>query len=86
MPIQTIGDCIRACREARQWSLQELANRTGLSRNVISSYEVNRISNVPSRSIILLAQAFGLEPGALYPKQRVSKRGKESPPKELSHA
>lgn len=74
MPVHTIGDCIRAHREARQWSLQDLAARTGLSRNAISHYECNRTRNIPSNSIIRLADAFGIDPGALYPKRHSTKR------------
>lgn len=69
MAVHTIGDCIRAHREARQWTLAELADKTGLTRAVISAYECNRIRNVPSKSIVALAKAFEVLPGALYPKR-----------------
>jgi transcriptional regulator with XRE-family HTH domain len=69
MPSATIGDLIRANREARRWSLQDLATRSGLSRKLISHYECQQITNVPSKSIVALARAFGVEAGALYPKQ-----------------
>lgn len=85
MPVQTIGDCIRAHREARQWSLQDLETRTGLSRKLISHYECHRITNIPSKSIMLLAQAFGVEPGALYPKQKAVKRITKSTDAEVTH-
>lgn len=69
MSTTTIGDLIRAHRESRQWSLEVLATRTGLKSRVISHYECNRIKNVPSQSIIVIAKAFGIEPGDLYPRQ-----------------
>ena len=69
MAAQTIGACIRAHREARQWSLADLAVRCGLSRKLLHAYEVGRISNVPSRSIVTLARTFGITPGALYPEE-----------------
>ena len=79
MPVQTIGDCIRAHRDARQWSLQDLATRSGLGRAVISAYECNRIKNVPSQSIIALAKAFGVAPGNLYPKKYGNPKTEQEP-------
>lgn len=69
MSTTMIGDLIRAHRKARQWSLEDLASRSGLKSRVISHYELNRIKNVPSHSIMAIAKAFGIEPGDLYPKQ-----------------
>jgi transcriptional regulator with XRE-family HTH domain len=84
MPIQTVGDCIRAQREARQWSLRDLEDRSGLSRKLISRYECHSIRNIPSNSIIALAKAFGIEPGALYPRRRPARSTSSGVPDEVA--
>lgn len=49
---------VRACRERRDWTQEDLSQRTGLSRPEISAIETGRL--VPSTSAALaLARAFG---------------------------
>lgn len=61
----TIGERIRAIREQKDMSLEDVAKICGTSRQAIYKYENNIVTNIPYDRIILLSQALGVSPSAL---------------------
>ncbi|WP_147915792.1 helix-turn-helix domain-containing protein [Ruania zhangjianzhongii] len=71
------GNHIRTLREEREWTQEELAERTQLSRNQVQNIEHARNNQRDSSgrpgpgnptldSVVKLAQAFGLRPSELF--------------------
>lgn len=62
---QTLGNRLHAMREARDWTLEELANHTGLSKAYLSRLEGG--DRQPSIAALLaIAKAFGVSIAALF--------------------
>jgi transcriptional regulator with XRE-family HTH domain len=53
---------MRALRGARGWTAQELADQTGIPRNVITNLETGRRETLSVDELVLLAQAFNVPP------------------------
>lgn len=56
---------IKAKRIEKQMTLEELANKVGVSRQTIQRYESGTISNIPSDKIELMANALETTPAYL---------------------
>jgi transcriptional regulator with XRE-family HTH domain len=54
----TIGDRIKAERDARGWSQQKLAKRAGVSQQLITRLETGKVNE--TKRIVQLAKAFGI--------------------------
>jgi transcriptional regulator with XRE-family HTH domain len=62
---QSLGNRLHAMREARDWTLEELANHTGLSKAYLSRLEGG--DRQPSIAALLsIAKAFGVSIAALF--------------------
>ncbi len=60
--METIGGRVRAARDRRVWSQDELARATGMPKASISRIETGK--TIPRRSSIRkLAEALGVDPG-----------------------
>jgi transcriptional regulator with XRE-family HTH domain len=59
-----LGRAVRAAREARHLSQEELAYRSGLHRNYIGGIERGE-RNVGVKALLRIAKAFGLHPAKL---------------------
>lgn len=72
---KTVGERLRAAREARGLSLTELAERTKVRRAYLQAIEESRIEALPSRPFAIgyvraYAEALGLDPDALVVRFR----------------
>jgi len=62
MPLK---DNIKSCRIQKGLTLEELAQKVGVSRQTIQRYESGVISNIPSDNIEKMANALDISPGNL---------------------
>lgn len=53
-------------KERRNISLQEIAEKTGVSRRALYAWENNRVNRFDVPVINALCQYFGIEPGELF--------------------
>lgn len=53
-------------KERRNISLQEIAEKTGVSRRALYAWENNRVNRFDTPVINALCQYFGIEPGQLF--------------------
>lgn len=58
--VRTIADRMSALREARNLSLQEVADSAGLTKSHIWELEKGRTSNPTVTTVVALARAFGV--------------------------
>ncbi|MFA9479655.1 helix-turn-helix domain-containing protein [Phycisphaerales bacterium AB-hyl4] len=64
--MQTVGEIVRARREALGLTLSALAERVGVTKGYLSMIENHRVANPPSRKLLAsLEEALELEGGAL---------------------
>lgn len=61
----TIGDRIKAKRNQLRLTLEDIAKRTGVSRQTIQKYESGVITNIPSDKIEAIASVLGTTPAYL---------------------
>jgi len=61
----TIGDRVREARKELGVTLEEVANKVGVSRQTLSRYENSIITNIPSDKVELLAIALKTTPAYL---------------------
>lgn len=61
----SIGLRIRKRRQEKQYTLEEIANKIGTSRQTLSKYETGKIEGIPSEKIELLAKALDTSPAYL---------------------
>lgn len=74
----TLGARVRAERSGRQWTLAELARRSGLSASTLSKVERGHMS-LSYRSLLNLARAFRIDVSRLFTvAPQASDRGKRS--------
>lgn len=65
-PIHQFGKTVRSRREALKMTLEELAERAGLTPNYIN--EIENGHRDPSLSTVFsIAEGLGVEPGDLFP-------------------
>ena len=62
--LETIGNRVRSARTARDWTLRELAERSGLSLRFLVQVESGR-ANISVKRLAELAEAFDLQPADL---------------------
>jgi len=65
--MERVGDKVRKFREARGWTIKELAERADLTPNGVSRIELHYRSP-GADTVVKLADALGVEPGDLFPK------------------
>lgn len=75
-PCIDFGRRLRALRQARGISQEELAHHAGLDRTYISSCEAGR-RNVTLKTITRLADALGISPAALIAPEQAGRRAAE---------
>jgi transcriptional regulator with XRE-family HTH domain len=63
-PVMTLGHRVQELREQRGWSREQLGVFAGLSASTIGRIENDKIRPRPA-TIIVLAQALGIEPAEL---------------------
>jgi transcriptional regulator with XRE-family HTH domain len=56
--VETMGQRIKALREARGMSQQELGERVGVSKSAVSQWEVGTTSNVKLPTFLALLEAL----------------------------
>jgi XRE family aerobic/anaerobic benzoate catabolism transcriptional regulator len=59
-----LGRAVRSLRQARDWSIRELARTSGLSERFVSGVEGGR-TNISVASLVGLSRALGVRPGDL---------------------
>ena len=57
---------LKEYREAKKMTQEELAEKTGLSRQTISKIENNEEVGVNVKTIVKIADVFGCEPGDIF--------------------
>ena len=75
----TIGQRIRAARERREMTLDEVATRCNTTKQTIFKYENEIVTNIPYDKIVLLSNALDVSPSYLFGWDE-----KESSPSEPS--
>ena len=60
--IMKIGERIRERRQSLGLTLEDVANKSGVSRQTIQRYESGVISNIPSDRIEMIAHALSVSP------------------------
>lgn len=63
--IMKIGERIRERRQSLGLTLEDVANKSGVSRQTIQRYESGVISNIPSDRIEMIAHALSVSPSYL---------------------
>ena len=61
----TIGERIKTRRKAYGYTLDELAERVGTSKQTVFRYEIGQITNIPAERIEAIARALGTTPAYL---------------------
>lgn len=59
-----LGDRLRGLRDARGWTREQLAERTGLSHRTLVYIEQGKVSPTV-RTLLLVAEALDVRPGTL---------------------
>lgn len=62
----TIGQRIKAARERRNMTLDEVAKRCNTTKQTIFKYENEIVTNVPYDKIVLLSNALDVSPSYLF--------------------
>ena len=62
----TIGQRIRAARERRDLTLDEVAKRCNTTKQTIFKYENEIVTNIPYDKIVLLSNALDVSPSYLF--------------------
>ena len=62
----SIGHRIRAAREQKQITLEEVAKRCDTTKQTIFKYENNIVTNIPYDRIVLLSKALDVTPSYLF--------------------
>ena len=75
----SIGTKIRALREAKNMSLEDVARLCGTTRQTIYKYENEIVTNIPYDRIILLAKALNTNPSQLFEWEDNKKRSPHEP-------
>lgn len=70
-PLKNFGTHLRALREQRGWSQEELASRSGLDRTYVGGVERGE-RNIGLLNISRLANALEIPIGAMFPKGKWS--------------
>jgi transcriptional regulator with XRE-family HTH domain len=61
------GQALRAARQDRKLTLQQLAAASGIALSTISDIEHGRIEAPGYETVVKLAGALGLDPSSLWP-------------------
>ena len=62
----TIGQRIKAARERRDMTLDEVAKRCNTTKQTIFKYENEIVTNIPYDKIVLLSEALDVSPSYLF--------------------
>ena len=62
----TIGQRIKAARERRDMTLDEVAKRCNTTKQTIFKYENEIVTNIPYDKIVLLSNALDVSPSYLF--------------------
>ena len=62
----TIGQRIRAAREGKNMTLDEVAKRCNTTKQTIFKYENEIVTNIPYDKIVLLSDALDVSPSYLF--------------------
>lgn len=62
--LRNVGGRVRQCREKRQWTQEDLAERAELDRSYIAGIEAG-LRNPSIKAIAKIARGLGLTPSAL---------------------
>lgn len=65
--INQFGKKVRAVREAKGYSLQGLADAAEMAKSNLHDIEQGLV-NPKASTIVLLAEALGVDPGELFPR------------------
>lgn len=61
-----MGYRIKELRESLNWTQTELSEKSGVSRGIISSLENNTATSTSTKTLLKIAQAFGVTIGQLF--------------------
>lgn len=78
-----IGERIKEKRIALGFTLADLSNKAGVSRQTIFRYENGEIKNIPSDKIELIAAGLGVSPGYLMGWEQNHHTSQEQSPNNL---
>ena len=62
----TIGQRLRAARERKDMTLDEVAKRCNTTKQTIYKYENEIVTNIPYDKIVLLSNALSVSPSYLF--------------------
>lgn len=71
--MRTLGEVVRAAREARKWSVTKLAQRTGTQKGYISGIENDRVPPPKAWLVLVLAKLLKLDETDLLLRAHVQK-------------
>ena len=60
--METMGQRIRMLREAKNWSVQDLADQLGVSRSLIYQWEDDSVKGVRPENFLRLCLKLGVDP------------------------
>lgn len=72
----TLGEIIKSLREARNWSQEQLARRSGLPRGRIATWEHRKAKKISASDLLALASAFEIPVEEIYQAAGYIKEGK----------
>jgi transcriptional regulator with XRE-family HTH domain len=84
-PMETMGQRIRALRQAKGWNQERLADLIGVTVSAVSQWERDETKNVKLEAFLTLAEVLGTDPhylvfgasrGAVQPPSARSKGSK----------
>jgi DNA-binding transcriptional regulator YiaG len=61
-PMETMGQRIRALRQAKGWNQERLANLIGVTVSAVSQWERDETKNVKLEAFLTLAEVLGTDP------------------------
>lgn len=60
--MQTMGQRIKLLREAKNWSVQDLADQIGVTRSLVYQWEADAVTGIRPENFVRLYLKLGIDP------------------------